>query len=225
MDQQSNANSQQLMFSAQRAILRKYLTANYNIYIFFTALHIISVFNLLRDGYSFKTYTPNFIFIFSFFERALRTEAVRKRLNHPEISDLVFQNEMKWIMLGNWILIIMQVIAVGIVAGILIGINIGTSNFDWSLKWSGIIAGVVLVCLIPFFYQISRHKGIKKALEEIRLLGKSVATDQASFNNQSLRSPFGDGDSYMQPQNDPTEDSSQEVSKGNDGNSQNSEYR
>ena len=250
MYQQPNANNvPQLPFPEQRKILLSYFTCNYWIYIVYCALNVVCVVNLLSFGSNVRAIAPNFIYAIWFFTGASNNQFVRKGLmTEYNISGARFRNKMKEAMRWHWYLIITQCLAAGLLSAFLIWNSQGTPDFGWNLKLSGIMVGGVLINLIPFFIQVSRHRTINQAIEEIGTGGGGVAADQASFTNQAPQpqvqvqpqagAGYGYGQQQTQPQPSygqqpakpygqpqPQPGYAQQPAKGYDNNLQNGGYR
>ena len=248
MYQQPNANNlEQLSFPDERKVLWSYLTCSYWIFIFYCSASILFLINLLTSGVSFENGFPNLAYAIWFMLGATNAEGTRRFLLKPNISHALFKKRLIEVMRWNWSIIVIQIIVDVVVVLFLIKDTQGTPEFNWALGLSGFIVGGTLIGLIPFIFQISRHKTIKEALDVIR--SGCLSTGNASFATQSRQAKgqvlpqAGAGYSYGLPhtqsqpgyfqQQAPSQyrqpqlqtGYTQEPAKGYDNNFQNAGYR
>ena len=200
MYQQPNNNVQQLPYPIQRAKIRGYLVCNYWIYLIYAAIHIVILINLATSGYQQNLFW-NIFFAIYFFLSAIRTKDAQSKLQQPGTAFPVLSKAVKLVMARNYVIVFINIFGLVIALIVLVIINWGTSYMGYIFRWWGILFGIDAVGLIPFFFQISRHKVIMQCLNEIGGTGApgAISADQASFMNQP-QGGFMPQPSYQQPQ-------------------------
>ena len=165
----------------QRAAIRSYLSHNFWIYLAFSAIHLISVVKSRRLGATSQIYT-NIGFAACFLIGAIRSKKTEKQLFQPKLSNTEFKKSVEGIMWLNWVIISINLVGFAFMLVLLVFISMsGKAGGQGYGIWPLAAAAQILV-LIPFLFQVTKHKALNQDLVGLMSAGKSVA-NQISFSD------------------------------------------
>ena len=177
---QQKQNDKLLPSSLSRTIVKSYLGCNLCLYISFCVLHIASLINLVRLRAYSKIYTDILSALF-FLIGAILTKRAQNKLDLP--PNLRLNRAVVGLMCLNWVILTLHVAGLIVIFVYMGIINSSPQDHAPDNRFLALIAGIQIVVIIPFVYQVTQHKAMNKSLVEIVTAGKTGPdSDQASFS-------------------------------------------